>query len=213
MTLPLCILGVGNLDAVRRTQRERSDATIAILIAAARELFVRDGYAATSLDEIAAAAEVTKGAFYHHFAGKQALFREVYEREQHTILEAIVAAYTPQPDAWSGFRAGVQASLTISCRPDVQRITLLDAPGAIGWETMREIENRYTMRMLERGLQRVIDDGWIEARPVAPLASFLFGGMCEIAMAVAHSNHPRKDKATAAAELDRIIDALARPSN
>lgn len=68
---------------------------------------------------------------------------------------------------------------------------------------MREIENRHTMRMLERGLQCIIDDGWIEPRPVMPLASFLFGGMCEIAMAVAHSNQPRKDKAAAAAELDR----------
>lgn len=78
---------------------------------------------------------------------------------------------------------------------------------------MREIENRHTMRMLERGLQCIIDDGWIEPRPVMPLASFLFGGMCEIAMAVAHSNQPRKDKAAAAAELDRIIDSLAVPRN
>jgi AcrR family transcriptional regulator len=197
---------------VRRTQRERSESTIARLLAVARELFVRNGYRATSLDEIATAAEVTKGALYHHFPGKQALFREIYEREQRTIMEAIANAYKREPDAWSGFRAGVHASLSISCRTDVQRITLVDAPSAIGWETMREIENRHTMRMLERGLQQVIDDGWISPRPVAPLASFLFGGMCELAMAVAHSNKPRKDKVAAAAELDRIIAALARPT-
>jgi AcrR family transcriptional regulator len=175
----------------------------------ARELFVRSGYGATSLEEIAAAAEVTKGALYHHFSSKQALFREVYEREQRTILDAISRAYGHEHDPWSGFRAGVQASLTISCRSDVQRITLVDAPGAIGWKAMREIEDRYTMPMLERGLQRLVDDGWIEPRPVAPLARLLFGGICELAMGVAHSSRPRRDKVAAAAELNRILDSLA----
>lgn len=192
-----------------RTQRERSEATIARLLEAARELFVHNGYEATSLDDIAAAAEVTKGALYHHFSSKQALFSDVYEREQRTILDAISRAYTQQHDPWSGFRAGVQASLAISCRSDVQRITLLEAPAAIGWPAMREIEDRYTMRMLERGLQRMVADGRIEPRPVAPLARMLFGGICELAMGVAHSSHPRKDRAEAAGELDRILDALA----
>jgi AcrR family transcriptional regulator len=197
---------------VTRTQRERSKSTIASLLSAARELFVRNGYAATSLADVAAAAGVTKGALYHHFTGKSALFCAVYEREQHAMMGGIVFAYHREPDAWSAFRAGVQASLTISCRPDVQRITLVDAPSAIGWGTMREIGDRYTMRILERGLRRVIDEGWLEPRPVTPLASFLFGGISEIAMAIAHSKQPHEDKATAAAEVDRIIDALARPA-
>jgi AcrR family transcriptional regulator len=194
---------------VTRTQRERSEATIACLLTVARELFVRKGYTTTAMDEIAAAANLTKGALYHHFPNKQALFRDVYVREQSTILDAISRAYTRQNDAWSGFRAGVQASLTISCRADVQRITLVDAPGAIGWEAMREIEDRSTMPMLERGLQRLIENGCIEPRPVAPLARLLFGGICELAMGVAHSSHPRRDKLAAAAEINRILDALA----
>ncbi|MEZ5796426.1 MAG: TetR/AcrR family transcriptional regulator [Paracoccaceae bacterium] len=43
------------------------------LIAAARDLVRRKGYAATSVDELCAAAGVTKGAFFHHFASKEAL--------------------------------------------------------------------------------------------------------------------------------------------
>ena len=192
-----------------RTQRERSEATISCLLTVARELFVRKGFAATAMDEIAAAANLTKGALYHHFPHKQALFRDIYEREQSTMLDAISRAYTRQNDPWSGFRAGVQAALTISCRADVQRITLLDAPGAIGWEAMRKIEDRSTMTMLERGLQHLVDDGWIARRPVAPLARLLFGGICELAMGVAHSSHPRRDKLAAATEINRILDALA----
>lgn len=206
----LCILWVGKLVPMTRTQRERSRATIANVLAVARELFVRDGYIATSLDEIAAAANVTKGAVYHHFSGKQALFCAIYEREQRTIIEAVSRAYKREPDAWSGFQAGVAASLTISCRPDIQRLTLIDAPTAIGWEMMREIEDRYTLRMLERGLQRVIDEGWIEPRPVAALARFLFGGICELAISIAHSDQPRRAKTQANRELTRIVAALAR---
>lgn len=208
-TTNICILWVGKLLQVKRTQRERTEFTTANVLAVARELFAHDGYTATSIDDIAAAAKVTKGAVYHHFSGKQALFRAIYEREQHTIIEAVSRAYKREPDAWSGFQAGVTASLTISCRPDVQRITLIDAPAAIGWETMREIEDRYTMQMLERGLQRVIDEGWIEPRPVTALARFLFGGICELAMAVAHSKQPHKEKSQATKELTRIVAALA----
>jgi AcrR family transcriptional regulator len=199
---------------VRRTQRERSQATIAALVGAARNLFVRDGFLATSLGDIAAAADVTTGALYHHFPSKQALFREIYTREQQTIIDAIIAAAVQQSDPWSGFRAGAHASLTISCRSDVQRITLLDAPGAIGWEAMREIESSSTMKVLERGIQQAIDGGWISPRPIKPLAAFLFGGVCELAMSVAHAKQPRKSKTEASEELDRILDALtvdARP--
>lgn len=197
--------------AVRRTQRERSELTIASIVAVARDSFVRDGYAAANLDEISATAQVTKGALYHHFKGKAALFCEVYECEQRSIMQAIVAAQQQAPDAWSGFRAGVQALLSISCRPDVQRITLVDAPAVIAWQTRREIDNRYLQQVLERGLRLAIDDGWIESRPIPPLASFLCGGMREIVVAVAHSDQPVEARAAAEAELDRIIDALAGP--
>ena len=54
------------------------EATRRAVLDAARSLFGRKGYAQTSVDEIAAAARVTKGAVYHHFAGKEALFRAVH---------------------------------------------------------------------------------------------------------------------------------------
>ena len=43
------------------------------LIASATELIRRNGYVATTVNEICAAAGVTKGAFFHHFASKEAL--------------------------------------------------------------------------------------------------------------------------------------------
>ncbi len=77
----------------RRTQAERTEATTTALVDAARELFAHDGYAATSLDAVAAKARVTKGAVYHHFQGKQQLFEAVFAREVERLCAALPAVY------------------------------------------------------------------------------------------------------------------------
>jgi len=192
----------------RRTQQERSDTTTGELIAAARELFARQGYAATSLDEIAAAAHVTKGAVYHHFAGKRDVFRAVYELEQQRLAEIESRAYRRKRDPWAAFHAGCLAFLEASLDPGVQRITLLDAPGALGWETMHEIEAD-ALAMTMDGLQRAIDAGRIPKRPVAPLAHLLFGALCEAAMAIARADDQKAALRAMSAELKRILDGLA----
>lgn len=65
----------------RRTNRQRTEETREKLIEAARRMFVEKSYAETSTPEIVAAAGVTRGALYHHFADKQALFATIAERE------------------------------------------------------------------------------------------------------------------------------------
>jgi AcrR family transcriptional regulator len=70
----------------------RSIQTRARIIGAAVEQFIRFGYEATSVDEICAAANVSKGAFYHHFPSKQALFLALLQdwvREFEQSLTAI----------------------------------------------------------------------------------------------------------------------------
>jgi AcrR family transcriptional regulator len=90
-----------------RTQKERSEATTSLLVSVAREVFARDGYAATSLNTIVKVAGVTKGALYHHFDSKQALFRAVYEAEWRRLAGVIGDAYRHERDPWDGFHAGV----------------------------------------------------------------------------------------------------------
>jgi AcrR family transcriptional regulator len=70
---------------------ERSDATRARLVRAARELFAKRGYAAVGTEEIVRRARVTRGALYHHFADKRDLFRAVHEQLEGELTEAIAA--------------------------------------------------------------------------------------------------------------------------
>ncbi len=192
-----------------RTQSERTQATTGQLIAAAAALFAADGYSATSLDSVAARAGVTKGAVYHHFAGKRELFAAVYEREQLRLAELIAVASRRETDSWDAFYAGCRAFLEASLDPGVQRITLLDAPAALGWQGMRDIEATHSMALLKQGLRAAMKAGRIADRPVEPLAHLLFGATCEAAMLIARSDDQREATRRSLADLKALLDGLA----
>src|SRR5688500_13290687 len=129
-----------------RTQQERSETTTRALVAAARELFALRGYEDTLLDDVARAAGVTKGALYHHYAGKRELFRAVFEAEERQMMRTIAAAHAKERDPWKGFYAGCRAFLE-TLEPGTQRVTLIDGPAVLGAETVAEILDRYSMSL------------------------------------------------------------------
>jgi AcrR family transcriptional regulator len=196
------------MKVARRTQAERTEATTGALVDAARELFARDGYVATSLAAVAARADVTKGAVYHHFEGKQQLFEAVFTREVERMAVPVVAAYAPKKDPWDAFKAGCRAFLDECLDPGVQRIVLLDALTAIGWEQVRRLESPL-LEMMELGIARAIEAGRIAPRPPDPLASFLYGALCETAMVVARADDQEVAHRQAVTEIGRILDGLA----
>ena len=134
---------------VKRTKHaERSEATRAALVAAARPLFADRGYAHVGTEEIVRAAGVTRGALYHQFRDKLELFAAVVEQlEQELAKRTGVAAMATQqpgaPDPLAELRAGAEAWLEACTEPEIQRIVLLDGPAVLGWERWREIGMRY----------------------------------------------------------------------
>ncbi len=81
-------------------RQQYSASTKRALVDVAEALFTEHGYAATSLDAIVAGARVTKGALYHHFSGKQALFEAVFERVEADAARAIAKSLKGHRDPW-----------------------------------------------------------------------------------------------------------------
>ncbi|MCP2164809.1 TetR/AcrR family transcriptional regulator [Goodfellowiella coeruleoviolacea] len=173
-------------SASRRTQRERTEATTAALLGAARELFATDGFALTSLNAICERAGVTRGAFYHHFSNKEQIFREVYAVEQHRLSQAVRESFRQHSDPWTGLIAGCRALLEKSLEPTVWRLTLVEAPAALGWTAMRDIQTDCKNQM-RTGLAMAIEAGCIPSRPLEPLTSLLYGALTESALDVVHA--------------------------
>ncbi|MEV4060690.1 TetR/AcrR family transcriptional regulator [Nonomuraea dietziae] len=192
----------------RRTQAERSDATTSQLVIAAQELFGRNGYAATSIDAIAAAAGVTKGAAYHHFEGKPALFRAAFVREQEETAAMLGRVAMSEADSWVALRRGCRTFLERCLDPGFRQIVILDGPSVLGWEAVREIEYGHTLRVLLDGMRMAAADGLLAEGNLPARAQLVFGALCEGGMLLARSPDPEADLPVLAAEAERLLEAL-----
>jgi AcrR family transcriptional regulator len=197
---------------VKRTQAERSESTRAALIEAARPLFAERGFAGVGTEEIVQAAGVTRGALYHHFAGKRELFEAVYEQIEVELAERIaagaLAANASSP--LEAMRAGADMFLAACTEPDVQRIALLDGPSVLGWDRWREIAADHGLGLIEASLQAAIDAGTIPDQSVRPLAHVLMGALDEAAMLVARAEDPESARVEVRHALDLLLDGLSR---
>jgi AcrR family transcriptional regulator len=196
---------------VKRTQSERSEATREALIGAARALFAERGYAGVGTEEIVRAAGVTRGALYHHFAGKRELFEAVYERVEVELAQRIAAgaldAGAESPVA--AMRAGAEMFLQACTEPEAQRIALLDGPSVLGWDRWREIAAEHGLGLIEATLRAAIEAGAIAEQPVRPLAHVLMGALDEAAMLVARAEDPERMRAEVGRTLDTLLAALS----
>ena len=191
------------------TQAERTDATRGRLLAVARKLFATKGYAATSLDALVRRAGVTKGAFYHHFPDKQAIFRAVFEAVEDDLVAAALAG-SKGADALTRFRTGCHAFLAASVDPAVQRIVMMDGPAVLGWATWREIDWRHFLALVDEGLAQAMLEHGAKRRPTKALAHLVFGALCESAMVVARAPKPREALRQVQEELDVLLGGLCK---
>lgn len=195
--------------SVKRTQAERTDATRRALIAAARELFGSRGYAATSTPQIVATAGVTRGALYHHFGDKAGLFRAVYEAVEADVIARVGEAAYARDDPLERLRAGAEAFLDACLEPEVQRITLIDAPAVLGWEAWRELDAAYGLGVIRTGLSRAMDAGAIATQPVDPLAHAVLGALTETALMVARADNPQQQREHASTTITTLLQGLS----
>ena len=196
----------------RRAQYSAS--TKRALVDVAGKLFTDRGYAGTSLDEIVAGARVTKGALYHHFSGKQALFEAVFEHIEVDAAKSIRKAVRDNKDPWEKGLSGLRAFLSVVQQPAYRRIVIADGPAILGYERFREQEERSTFGIVSEIVSSVLSASTYELEDsmVETFSRIFFGAMSAAGSSVSESDDPTLASAkveTAIAFILRGLQSLA----
>ena len=195
----------------RRTQAQRTAATRALLVGAARKLFADKGFAEVSTEAIVKAAGVTRGALYHQFDDKAGLFAAVYEDVERDLVADIARQIVvAQPrDPLEAMRAGARLFLDLCSAPDVQQIVLIDAPAVLGWDQWRAVGMKYGLGVIEGMLTHAIAEGVVAEQPVRPTAHVLLGALDEAALFVSRASDRDQARREMDAVCDRLINGIA----
>ncbi|WP_420114421.1 TetR/AcrR family transcriptional regulator [Pseudactinotalea sp.] len=124
------------------------------ILASARELFSARGFSDVSVDDVARDAGVTRGAVYHHYRNKVALFGEVAAQLQSDVARAVVAAAEKaNPHPHERLRVGSHAFLDAITNGAALRILLIDAPAVTGWQEWRRLDAENSATHLREALR------------------------------------------------------------
>jgi AcrR family transcriptional regulator len=190
----------------RGRRQEYTEATRRALLDFGRQAFAEQGFQAAGIESISRAARVTRGAFYHHFADKTALFEAVVEEMQAEAAERIATAAKRELRVWDRLTAGMNAFLDASLEPAYGRIVVLEAPMVLGEARYREIEETYPLALLKATLRSLERRGELRCDNVDLLGQMVDAMLCELAMTLPRSPDP---KALRQQGLD-MIEALLR---
>jgi AcrR family transcriptional regulator len=185
---------------------QHAEATRRAVLDAARVLFGRQGYAQTSVDEIADAARVTKGAVYHHFAGKEALFRAVYAEVETDAQARAVSAGNPGLAPVDQIVAMMNGYLDAALDPEIRRITLIDGPAVVGFEPDEAAAQQPGYAAQRAFLALAMANGQVMELDPDTLVE-LIGGLAWMAgLIIARASDPDVTRA----ELGRAVNAMLR---
>ncbi|MGH3448827.1 MAG: TetR/AcrR family transcriptional regulator [Nocardioidaceae bacterium] len=171
------------------------------LVTCATEIFADHGYAGTSLDEVVAAAQVTKGALYHHYSGKQALFEAVFEDLQEQAVSQIRSEIKRERDPWDRAAVGVRAFMNVCAEPHFRRIVMQEAPVALGYERFREADERHTYGLVRGIVAKVLEPQDVPESIVETFTRVFYGATSAAGMSVALSDDPE----AAGREVETVI--------
>jgi AcrR family transcriptional regulator len=165
-----------------------SEETRAALVDAATTLFIDRGFTRTSLADIATDAQVTRGAVYHHFTDKSALFEAVLERFEAEALERVSAAAAQGSDAWDAAVRALDAFLDHCCDETYGQVVWREGPLALGWIRWRECAQQFGGFGLTReALRALMDAGNIAAGPLETLTRLVYAMIGEAGLALAEA--------------------------
>lgn len=193
---------------MRSRRLEYSESTRQALVDSACELFTKRGYAGTSLDEIAKRARVTKGALYHHFSGKQAMFEAAFDAVERHTIERLRRIVSQPGDPWQTAMAALRSYIQICLEPPYQRIVVHEGPVVMGWERWREAEDQYSFGLIRQTVQSMVDAEAIEDIPVEVTSRLLFGALSAAATVIATAADQERAGAEVTTAVERMLERL-----
>ncbi|WP_059006871.1 TetR/AcrR family transcriptional regulator [Streptomyces specialis] len=194
------------MSSVKSRREQYAEATRAALLEAATRRFAEHGFAGTALDQVAADIRVTRGAVYHHFTSKTALFQAVFEELETETIRRVAGAAAAGTDPWSAAVAALEAFLERCCDPVYGRLVWQEAPLALGWKLWRECEERYAYGLIEGILRTLMDHGDAVPLPLEPMTRVTFSVFGAAGVALAEA--PEEDKPRVRAEFADVIGHL-----
>jgi AcrR family transcriptional regulator len=198
-------------QAVSGKRAVQGRATRGRLIEVATSLFADHGYEGTSIEAVLAAAGVSRGALYHHFAGKEALFAAVVLAISDRVTAEVTEAIRDCTDPVDAMRTGALAWIDLAGDPVIQRIMLMDAPSVLGWEQWRAIDEGRTVGAMRAMLQAVSDTGRLPQELVEPFSHMILAALDEAAMIVARASDSRVAVAEERQAVEKFLARLLRP--
>src|SRR2546421_10186728 len=193
---------------MRSRRLDYSESTRKALVDSAIALFTKQGYAATSLDAVARRARVTKGALYHHFSGKQALFEAAFDVVEQAAVGRLAEVVAGDGPAWDRAIQGIEIYVRSCLDPSYQRIVIHEAPVVMGWERWREAEEHFSYGVVRATIEALIESGEIVELPIEVTARILFGALAAGATIIASADDPKKPGTEVARTLVTVLEGM-----
>ena len=187
---------------------EQGHATRRELVSTATRLFAENGYESTSIEAVLKETGVSRGALYHHFQSKEALFDAVLMEMEGAIARDVTAAAGELDDPAEMLRAGSLAWLRMAGDPVIQQIVLIDAPSVVGWQRWREIDEGNSFGLLKAALQGAAEKGRVPAGSVDVLAHMLLAALIEVALVIARADDTAEATRTGEEALEQLLARL-----
>jgi len=168
-----------------RTQAERREATRRQLLAAAKTLFVAHGFAQTSTPEVAQLAGVTRGALYHHFEDKCALFLAVAMQAAHEVACSVEQASSgPLQSPFEALKIGARAYFEAMSGQGRARLLLLEAPAVLSSTQLLALSQAAGAEALHAGLREALGIERVPEPQLTALADMMSAAFDRAALAV-----------------------------
>jgi AcrR family transcriptional regulator len=191
---------------VRRTRADMEQ-TRATLLETARQVFSERGYGETSMDDLTAQANLTRGALYHHFGDKKGLLAAVIAQIDAEMDARLHAISDTASDPWEGFRNRCRAYLEMAREPEIQRIVLLDGPAVLG-DPSRWPSQLAAVRTVQRSLEALMDEGTVSDVAPEATARLISGAALNGALWIANADDPREASRQVVKSLEQLLSGL-----